>query len=70
MKIFYSARFRTSSLSNLVNNLFLKEFTKRKHDDRKCEICGIKFKDCDCCLEYRSVANNLIEWECLCCNMI
>ena len=31
---------------------------KYRHGDKKYEACGIKCKDCQCCLEYR----------CLCCN--
>ena len=42
-----SARFMTSSLSNLVIN--------------RCETCGIKYKDCECCLEYTNVKHNRIQ---------
>ena len=28
----------------------------------------IKFKDCECCLEYKNVKDNFIEYKCLCCN--
>ena len=42
-----SASFMASSLSNLVNNLS-EEIHRIKckygHDDKKCEICGIKYK--------------------------
>ena len=49
--------------------ILLKEFTtygnvnicKYGHDNKRCEICGIKDKDCKCCLEYKSVKNDLIE---------
>ena len=50
-----------SSLSNLVNSLaegIHKIKNKCGHDDKKSKICGIKYKDCSCFLEYRSV--NLI----------
>ena len=30
-------------------------------DHRKCEKCGIKYKDCECCLEYTNVKIDLIE---------
>ena len=44
-----------SLLSNLVNNL-VEEIHKIKckygYDDKKFEICRIKYKDCKCCLEY------------------
>ena len=42
-----SARFMASSLSNLVNNLsdeIHRIKCKYGHDDKKCEICGIKYK--------------------------
>ena len=50
-----SARFMTSSLSNLTDNL-----TERIHK--------IKFKSCDCFLEYESVKDNFIKYKCLSCN--
>ena len=34
----------------------------------KCETCGIKYKYCDCFLEYINFKDNLIEYKCLCCN--
>ena len=43
-----------SSLSNFVNNLFDKIYkfkSKYRHEDEKREICGIKYKYCDCFLE-------------------
>ena len=46
------------SLSNLVNNLFVgiqRIKCKYEEDDKKCETCDIKYKDCDCLLEYKSV---------------
>ena len=51
LQFIISTRFMTSSLSNLVNNLF--EGIRRikyelGHDDKKCETCGIKYKYCDC----------------------
>ena len=39
-----------SSLSNIVNNLAdrIHEINcKYKHNDKQCEDCGIKYKDCD-----------------------
>ena len=44
------ARFKASSLSNFVNNVskrIQRIKSKDTHDDKKCEICGIKFKYCD-----------------------
>ena len=61
MTIFYKikfidrARFMASLLSNLVDN-----FTEGMHI--------IKFKDCDCFLEYESIKDNLIKCKCPLCN--
>ena len=57
-----------SSLSNLVKNLvegIHKIKSSYGQDDKKCKTCGIKYKDCDCFLEYASFKNNLIEYKCL-----
>ena len=35
---------------------------------KKCEICRIKYKYCDCFLEYTNFKCDLIEQKCLCCN--
>ena len=32
------------------------------------ETCGIKYKDCDCFLEYTIFKDNLIKYTRLCCN--
>ena len=66
-----SARFMVSLLSNLVNNLsggIHRIKCKFGHDDRKCETCGIKYKYCDCFLEYTHFKDDLIEYKCLCSN--
>ena len=47
-----SARFMASSLSDLVDNL-------------EEGILQIKFRDCNCFLEYESVKDNLIKYKCL-----
>ena len=60
-----------SSLSNLVNNLpegINRIKCKYGYDDRKCETCGIKYKYCDCFVEYSNLKDDLIEYKCLCCN--
>ena len=62
-----SARFITSSLLNLVNNLSeglhgIK--CKLGHYDKKFETCGIKYKYCDCFLEYTNFKDDLIEYKC------
>ena len=41
---------------------------KYEHDSEKCETFGIKYKDCDYCLDYIKVKDNLTEYRCLCCN--
>ena len=51
-------------LSNLVNNVsegIHKIKRKFRHDDKKCETFGIKYKYCDCFLEYANFKDDLIE---------
>ena len=60
-----------SSLSNIVNNLsegihIIK--CKYKKDDEKCETNGIKYKYCDCFLQYTNFKDDLIQYKYLCCN--
>ena len=66
-----SARFMARFLLNLVNNLS-EELHRVKckfgHSDKNCEICGIRYKYCDCSVEYINFKDNLIEYKCLCCN--
>ena len=65
------ARFMSSSLSNLLNNLSVGiERIKCKfgHGDKKCENCGIKYKYCDFFLEYSNFKDNSIKYKCLLCN--
>ena len=38
---------------------------KFRHYDKKCETCGIKYKYCDCFLEYTTFKDDLIEYKCL-----
>ena len=65
-----SARFMASSLSNHVI-ILLKGIYRIKckfgHNNKKSEICGIKYKHCDCFLEHKSFKDDLIEHTCLCC---
>ena len=52
-----------NSLPNLVNNLgekIRKVDFKYVRDDKKCETCGIKYKDCNWFLEYANFKNNLL----------
>ena len=60
-----------SSLSNLVNSLsegIHRIKCKLGHDDKKFETRGIKYKYCDCFLEYTNFKDDLIEYKCLVCN--
>ena len=60
-----------SSLWNLVNNLsegIHRIKCKFGHGDKKCEIFGIKYKYCNCFLEYTNFKGDLIEYKCLHCN--
>ena len=71
LKFIDNVRFMTSWLSHLVYHLdkrIHKIKCKYSHDNKKCKACGIKCKDCECCLEYRNVKNDLIERKCLFCN--
>ena len=55
------------SLSNLVNNLsegLHRIKCKLGNDDKKCEICGIKYKYWDCFLEYTNFKDDLIVYKC------
>ena len=33
---------------------------------KKCETCGIEYKNCECCLEYTNVKDGLILCKYLC----
>ena len=66
-----SVRFMANALSNLINNLFEgihKIKCKCGHNDKKCETCGIRYKYCDCFLEYANFKDDLIECKSLCWN--
>ena len=55
-----------SSLSNLVDNLVQrihKIKCKYRHDEKNCETYRIKYKDCECCLEYLTVTDDLIKYK-------
>ena len=60
-----------SSLSNLINSLsegIYRIKCKFVHDYKKCEANGIRYKYCNCFLEYAIFKDDLIEYKCLCCN--
>ena len=54
--------------------VLLKEFRKPKckygFDDKKCEIFRFKDKNCECCVEYTSVKDDLKEYKCFCCDKL
>ena len=65
------ARFMANPSSDLVNNLSNGPHTikcKLEHNDKKFEICGIKYKYCDRFLKYTNFKDDLIEYKCLNCN--
>ena len=65
LQLIDSTRFMASTLSNLVNNLSERIHRikcKFGHNDKKWEAGGIKYKHCDCFLEYTSFKDNLIEY--------
>ena len=35
---------------------------------KRCEDFGIKYKDCECFLEYTNFKNDLVEYKCSYCN--
>ena len=60
------ARFMASSLSNLVNILFEgihKAKCKYGLDDKECDTYRVKYKYCDCFLEYTHFKDDLIEYK-------
>ena len=66
-----SVRFMARPLSNLVNNLaerINKIKCKYGHGNKNCKTFGIKHKNCKCCLKYKNVKDDLIEYTCLFCN--
>ena len=59
-----------SLLLNLVNIVAegIREIKcKYGHDNKKSETCGIKYKDCEYCLEYTDVKDDFIEYKSLFC---
>ena len=60
-----------SSLSNFVNKIsggIHKMKCKYEHDNKKCKTCGIRYRLCNCFLEYTIFKDGLIKYKCLCCN--
>ena len=60
-----------SSLSNFANNFAEGIHTincKYGHDNKNCETCGIKYKDCECFIEYTSFKDDFTEYKRLCYN--
>ena len=61
-----------ASTSNVVNNLaegVHRIKCKYGHNNKKCETCGIKYKNCEDFLEYTNFKDILLKYKCLCCNM-
>ena len=59
------------SLSNLLNNFaegIHKVKSKYGHENKKCETCGIKYKNPECFLECANSKDNLMKCKCLCFN--
>ena len=55
----------------ILSIIFMKEFISNTNMNaiiKKCETCGIKYKYCDCFLEYTNFKDDLIKYKCLCCN--
>ena len=52
--------------------ILLKEFIKSNVNmdkiKKRCEDFGIKYKDCECFLEYTNFKNDLVEYKCSYCN--
>ena len=60
-----------NSLSSLADNLDEEGYKincKYIYGSKKCEICRIKCKNCECCLEYLNLRDDLMLYKCLCCN--
>ena len=58
------------SLSNLLDNLaegIHKIKCKYEPANKKCKICGVKYKDCECCVEYTNAKGISIIHKYLCC---
>ena len=57
------------ALYQILLIIYLKDFHRikctSKHDDKKCEAYGNKYKYCDCFLEYTKFKHDLIECKCL-----
>ena len=56
------ARFMANSLLTLELNVDSNMMIK------KWETCGIKYKYCNCFLQYTNFKINFIKYKCLCCN--
>ena len=53
--------------SNLVDKKLIR-LNIRMNVIKKGEACGVKYKYCDCFLEYKNVKNELILFKCFYCN--
>ena len=66
-KIINSARFMACSSSKFVNKL-TEEIHKYGHNNKKCKVCVIKYKESECCFEETNTKDDLAVYKCLCCN--
>ena len=58
-----------NSLSNLIGDHaqgIHKIKREYRHDNKKCETCGIEYKDCECRFEYTNIKDGLVKQICLC----
>ena len=68
---FDSARFMASSLSNVADNHsegIHKVKCKYGYDNKTCKFCQIKYKSYEHWFKYTNIKDDLIEYNCLCCN--
>ena len=55
-------------LSIILQKDFIKFNVNTDMMIKKCKTYRLKYKDCDCCLEYTKFKDDLIECKCLCCH--
>ena len=71
LQIIDCARFMAILLSIFINSLSEGNHRvkcKYGQDDKRYETCRIKYKYCDCYLDYPNLKDDLIERKCLFCN--
>ena len=65
-----NAKFLVSSLSNIADSLteIIHEIWCKYGQENKSEEYGVKYKDCECYLEYINVKYDLLIYKCSFCN--